>query len=329
MCVIAVMNKDTGSVSKEKFDNCWKSNKDGFGMMWVDDGKVNVYKTLNQVEAYSEYEKLLNKSIKDIVLHFRIGTQGGNNLDNCHPFTINNDLVFCHNGILTQYSNKYYRDAYPGKSDTRIFNEKILSNLPSDFLDNKETCALIEDFAGTDKLVFMSPQGSVILNKHYGTVDKETGVWYSNSSYISVKYTAYNGTTQSTKFYEHKCEKCGIKVDGLNKVYVEGNVHYSCRDHLTDVLDLAMKVKEFEIADVVMSKTNKNHVAVVIGKDDDTYTIASVYGTNAVRSSIKKAFMQNIYKDSGMTYLDFLINEKYNEITEILWDKIEEMEMML
>lgn len=186
-------------------------------MMWVEDGKIGIFKNMSMDVSYEKYCEINSKYGDDpIILHFRIGTEGPNDLGNCHPFTVNENVAFCHNGILSEYSTGYGAEQYPPytfviggekrDSDTILFNKDILKLLPDNFLDNESTMTLIEDYIGSgNKLVFLDtskdkPSVSIV-NKSAGTVDAETGIWYSNGTYkrFKQKYTPAKYT---------KCESC-------------------------------------------------------------------------------------------------------------------------
>lgn len=183
MCVIAAIYQSSAPISDEHWENCWDGNPDGFGMMWVDNGVIQMFKSLHKDTAWERSKEVIRDfhDISPIIMHWRIGTQGVG-LDNCHPFFVNDRIAFCHNGIISQFSTQ--ADRKTGRSDTRLFNEYILSCLNDGFENNGTTVDLIEDYVGSDKLVFLDRDGVVtIMNSKYGVYDKDTKTWFSNSSY--------------------------------------------------------------------------------------------------------------------------------------------------
>ena len=98
MCIIAVQYPGT-SMSKESFDNCARTNRDGFGLMYVSRNKVRVYKSMKANDVWERYLRI-NSALGDktpIVLHFRIGTAGRMDETNCHPFYVKDQkLAFVH-----------------------------------------------------------------------------------------------------------------------------------------------------------------------------------------------------------------------------------------
>jgi predicted glutamine amidotransferase len=108
MCIIAYTEKR--SLTKKEFNECWKSNPDGFGMAYSKDGKLYVHKGIMELdEAWSKYIEVKKHRV---VMHFRIKTAGAICPELTHPFIIsdtsptltnfatgNNQIVF-HNGCI-------------------------------------------------------------------------------------------------------------------------------------------------------------------------------------------------------------------------------------
>lgn len=173
MCLIIV--NDGQLVDEQDFIDYWKMNPDGFGMMWSENGKIRTYKKLR--DKYTAYDNYINtwckNNITGLTLHFRLSTHGTDNYKNCHPFMIGKNLAFMHNGIITKMPKDRKR------SDTNLFNEIILKQLPEDFLNNSAIIEMMGHYIGYSKLVFMDQNGKIeIVNEHLG--DWENGNWYSN-----------------------------------------------------------------------------------------------------------------------------------------------------
>jgi predicted glutamine amidotransferase len=204
MCII-ILNKSE-KVSKSNFQNSLESNSDGFGMAYATKyGKIEVYKSMSQnyKSLYSKYLKAFEdrNRIGDILLHFRISTCGGINLENTHPFHISKDLIFCHNGIIQGYGTKK-------ENDTRHFGRDILTHIPeNDLYFNSAIQKLIENRIGHSKLVFLNNTGeSKIYGENLGLWEPD-GNWYSNTSYQD--YLCDFG-----KSYE-ECDSCYLPSKNL------------------------------------------------------------------------------------------------------------------
>lgn len=221
MC-IAILNTK-GTISKDTLLTCWNNNNDGAGMIYTTlNNELKTYKELTNFEKfYNEYKKQ-RKANKDsnFVLHFRIATSGKIDLNNCHPFKVNKNLAFVHNGMI---------DIEPlsnAVSDTFTFNESIIKNLGNNFLYNEAIIRLIETYIGYSKLIFLNSfNEAFIINEELGVWDKDN--WYSNTTYKTIKQTkAYNyGYAQYYDGYNvgdvcDCCENKGAKWDDANFMYL-------------------------------------------------------------------------------------------------------------
>jgi len=229
MCIIAVAGNGK-TVTEDKFRACFYANPDGFGMMWVDGGQIQMYKTLQYEEALKRYKEIDEGFCESspIILHFRIGTQGPNDIGNCHPFYVNSKVSFCHNGILSDYSRgygnqqpyKWVKGGDKDDSDTVLFNKDILKQLPEDFLLNDTTLNLIDDFVGSgNKLVFLDmiedEPKVTIVNERAGNVDKSSGIWYSGYAYTRTTYSRKEEKKIDNKQFnqsKHRCSACNKAI---------------------------------------------------------------------------------------------------------------------
>lgn len=183
MC-IAILNKGK-IVSKSNFENSLESNPDGFGMAWIENNQIHTFKSLStkSEELYQVYKDAFLRTDKAMFLHFRITTSGGSNLFNTHPFYINNNLVFMHNGIIPKLGTSTL-------SDTQEFNNNYLKKIGGRQIFNNDAIReLIAERIGHSKLVFLKSDGShTIINPHLGIFEKD-GNWYSNNSFETCRYS--------------------------------------------------------------------------------------------------------------------------------------------
>lgn len=105
MCVImATHNASKTPISKEWMEGGAKANSDGAGMAWIENGKVQYFKSMDS-------DKVISRALKikgALMVHFRIGTIGSKNAQLCHPFPISEGVslapqgtagaVLAHNG---------------------------------------------------------------------------------------------------------------------------------------------------------------------------------------------------------------------------------------
>jgi predicted glutamine amidotransferase len=208
MCIIASIKADTSVINKSTLINMSNNNGHGFGISWIDDGDIKTFKTMNQDDFVSKALDVQTKFAKtsDILIHCRIATSGKTNIDNCHPFKVNDSTVFAHNGVLTCV------EPTKTKSDTRVFNDTILKQFKPDFLASKKTREFLEELIDSDKFVFLTTNpklkyNTYIINKHYGeTVD---GIWFSNTSYKARTYTTTINRSWASNF-------CEVPLDELS-----------------------------------------------------------------------------------------------------------------
>lgn len=240
MC-IAILNTKKTTLSKDILSNCWENNGDGAGILYIDNKKMQVFKEMKSFENfYSNYISIKKKYGKNnIVLHFRISTHGKVNKTNCHPFLVNDDLGFVHNGMI--YDVPTSKDF----SDTYMFNETILKNLKDGFEYNDVIMDMLELYIGQgSKLVFLNSDNEYkIVNEKAGHWSMDC--WFSNSSYKQVNnYVDYGGTKVYKNQYNawaykpkaqstyqsagsmwldeeeefHSCTNCDIKLYGVNEI---------------------------------------------------------------------------------------------------------------
>ncbi len=195
MCIAIYNNKDL--LTKKTLQNCWNSNDDGAGMLWVEDGQLQVYKQLKSFKAFFKKYQEVRKVTEKVVLHFRIRTHGVVDERNIHPFIVDETVGFVHNGIINDFS--YGVSEF---SDTWHFNE-FLKDMPKHFTKSSSVMALISDFIGTyNKLIFMGNDNEVlIVNEKAGFWDGES--WFSNKSYLD----------PSLRYYGHQLQTTTKKVD--------------------------------------------------------------------------------------------------------------------
>jgi glutamine amidotransferase len=195
MCIIAALMPGL-KLDKETFDRCWDKNPDGFGIAYIFNEELRVRKTMYKKDAWSIYHNVCRIAPESsMILHFRIGTHGVKDISNCHPFYVNKELVFAHNGMINDVP------ACPTKelSDTQMFNNLVLKHLPPDFYKWEHYQMLIEKYIGHSKLVFLDVNNELYFsNESKG--EWFDGVWFSNNGYK--EYKTYVPAKRSNSYYE-------------------------------------------------------------------------------------------------------------------------------
>ena len=203
MCIIAASARGVNLPSAEYRKNMFDHNDDGAGFAWLYEGIVHYRKGFmtfaEMEEALEEVDRKFNLKDCDVVLHYRIGTAGGNVPGNTHPFPIVNDFglmkklnykgrdaVVFHNGIIHNVRN--VREV----SDTMVWIHDRLFYLEA-YSRGCYRNAVIRDLISKDisngynsKLAILDTKG---ITKIGDFIEGEDGNYYSNSTY---SYPAFN-----------------------------------------------------------------------------------------------------------------------------------------
>ena len=207
MCIIVAKKKNVAMPSLNILKNCFERNPDGAGIMLAAKGQVYGFKGLMTFEAFESKLKQLAKRFGQldkmaVIMHFRIGTHGGNVPENTHPFPLSNsydDLRalewvsaqgMAHNGIIEACS--YHEDILDERvSDTMVYIKRVVAPIAkySIITKRRDLLEALEIAAGS-KLAFMDNKGNIAIA---GDFSKKDGVYYSNKSYEKhVYYTSPN-----------------------------------------------------------------------------------------------------------------------------------------
>lgn len=268
MC-IAILNTPNVTFPKDLISNCWENNSDGAGLIYTNAGTLYTFKELHSMDKfYTHYIDVRRRFPKSkIVLHFRIGTSGGINVDNCHPFNVHKDLAFVHNGIISELNG-----INPKKSDTNLFNERILQKLPVSFEHNEAIMQLIEDYIGSSKLIFLNAKNeAVIVNENLGQEDsKYPNCWFSNSTYKPSAYydrggvKVYKGWNKANDSddaedgYLYNYSAGGYYGDLMDEDWEEQNEFYDLYQH-TEIDDIRYRFSMLDaIAPYRRTSSEKN-----------------------------------------------------------------------
>ena len=189
MCLI-IKSDNASELKANLLKSAYSNNSDGFGGMFLADGKIQTFKELpkNENEVIKLWDKFKDMKIP-MGLHFRFTTNGGTNKANCHPFEVlnkkqhNRDIWVMHNGpqLPTPMIDV-------DKSDTHQYVKWVLrpmlANNP-ELIYNKDWKEMIEDSIGSDKLLFLDGSNGkfTIINEDHGeTLDN---MWLSNTYSIN------------------------------------------------------------------------------------------------------------------------------------------------
>jgi predicted glutamine amidotransferase len=190
MC-IAIFNKSS-VLSYDTIRNSFENNNDGAGLLYIENGALQVFKESTSLKRFwKKYKAIRENNALPMLLHFRIGTHGNFADYNLHPFLVNSQIGFVHNGVIriTETDARY--------SDTNHFNRLVLQTMKTPariFKDGTSEAALVSHFcAHNSKLIFLNAAGDYrIFNEAQGHWDK-VGNWYSNNTYTACNYRDFGG----------------------------------------------------------------------------------------------------------------------------------------
>lgn len=205
MCIIAHSPKGVALPSIKYRKNMFDHNDDGAGFAFVKDKVVHWEKGFMSFAEFEEALERVSSSIDtkevDFVMHFRIGTHGGNTPQNTHPFIVSRDyndmkrlngktreMVVFHNGIINSVN------AYNGVSDTMTWiHDRLyfLYNYDKNCIKNPLITDMITLDINNSKLAFVSTRGVYRIGSW---MEGDDGNFYSNSTY------SYPAVTYSNKY---------------------------------------------------------------------------------------------------------------------------------
>ena len=204
MCIAVYKPKGQKMPSKKIFSNCFSNNDDGAGFMFPLNGKVHYEKGFM---SFTAFKKGLKKAIKNygintittpMVFHFRITSQGGVKPELTHPFPVcrsydemrklsgDVDYACVHNGIIDFASSYSTTINY---SDTMEFIKEVVAPLiyknPT-YYKNKSLMGILSYLLDVNRFIIMGGDGHTEL---IGNWIEEKGIYYSNSTYKTKKYS--------------------------------------------------------------------------------------------------------------------------------------------
>ena len=188
MCVVVVSPAGVAVPSRDTLAKCFRANPDGAGLMYAEDGFVHVRKGLMTPEAvYAALAAVPDSKALPVVIHFRIGTQGGNTPEMCHPFPITKSdeglrarsarctVGLAHNGILPLTCQKGATE-----SDTYLFvrDYAALVIRGADYHKDADAVKLLERLTAGSRVALLGADGHIELLGHF--TERGDGCWYSN-----------------------------------------------------------------------------------------------------------------------------------------------------
>lgn len=246
MCII-VHNPIGVHLDKATAERMWKTNDDGGGFAFIDDnGELQVEKFMEWKDFWPSFESARSTFPgRNYLLHMRIGTHGTKDLDNVHPFQVDEHTVMAHNGIFHKVTARMDKD--DPRSDTRFFVDEVLPSLPENWLDDPWLPQMVTDWMGWSKLMFLTTNPALEANVYrLGDWKEFEGLHVSNDNGLRPVYT----TTYTTK--SNKIENLGRPGEGeyggwKPTVYVGGKAATETTDDWDEFFQYQQKRSEKEL----------------------------------------------------------------------------------
>lgn len=206
MCLI-IYNASGNAYTKDQIANAYDTNDDGVGIMWIEDGEVQVLKGL-----YSKEDTLqLMEGFVGVphVIHFRMATHGGVKPELAHPFRASHDdaddhVWLMHNGVMSGMGEG------TGESDTSAFARQLRQTCEdmgtTDCLFEEYHRETIEEYVGLgQKIIFLRGDGEItILNRKAWSEDEEDDtLLYSNTYSIHPRHYYTSNSSRGVSNYSY------------------------------------------------------------------------------------------------------------------------------
>lgn len=188
MCVICCKPSGVAYPSEEIIRKMWYANDDGAGMCYMKNGKVFIHKGYMNVEDYIKAIDELQIKYGEklpLIMHFRIGTAGGNVAKNTHPFPVCNNykemeklnnvcnLAVAHNGCIPIDNDVNVSDTMTYIKDYMSFYQKLDNEFYRKKLYQKNMLNQTNS-----KLAFLNSSGDIVTIGQFTELD---GCLYSNT----------------------------------------------------------------------------------------------------------------------------------------------------
>jgi hypothetical protein len=238
MCIIAAKPAGVKMPTEETIRTMWSGNHDGAGLMYVENGRVQVEKGFMKLKDFLEnldqLASRLDLTSTPVVMHFRITTHGGTRPENTHPFPITDsvgalkklktsaDVAVAHNGIINSVTPR------KGISDTMEYIATQLAPLKRAlprFYESKDAMLLVKN-AIQSRMAFLTSAGKIYT---VGDFIDESGILYSNTSYKAPLYSfrdidwKYYGNDLDDTYGEYDpkpAKSTSVKLEPDKAIYV-------------------------------------------------------------------------------------------------------------
>lgn len=184
MCLIFTNPAGSEPLAEEIIRDIFTRNKDGYGVMYVQDGALYIDKATGTIEEAINFYNTYAALDVDTVFHFRYKTHGAISDDQSHPYVVlaneetGEAIALMHNGVLKTGN---YGDVT--KSDTWHFIKDYLTPIAEEtpsILFNDAFCNMLGELIGSNRFVLLNEKGNMkIVNEGQGITWGDR--WFSNT----------------------------------------------------------------------------------------------------------------------------------------------------
>lgn len=200
MCLL-IHAKDASLVPDDHIKSAWRTNSDGFGIWYVDNGMLMIQKDVfNHADDVLEFWHS-RYNLGEVNCHFRMATHGTRNQENAHPYIITTkeecgrDIVLGHNGVLYRVNAKSTHSPGNHPSDSRIFAEEYLRPLllkKPHLIDDEDFRKLVGDAIGSGNKLLITVNGDDDYGSKTFIINESSGSWNSKNAWYSNQYSIGN-----------------------------------------------------------------------------------------------------------------------------------------
>jgi predicted glutamine amidotransferase len=315
MCLIVYKEDDSSVFTNTQFKHMIRRNRDGLGIMWREDGRIRVEKTVGSEKAkFKLWSSHRNRP--SYAMHARLTTHGKTNLENCHPYKILSiddgdpiDLYMMHNGIIPNVP-----DSNKDMSDTWHLCEYVIKPIAKTNLailwDDAGYQSWIQKLSGQSKLLFMRSDDVespvLIFNMEAGKT--ENNCWLSNAYSTDTTHSFYNRSKPSTLANTGYNYYSGYGYTGGTTS--KQNFTPATSQAMTSPISMTDACRKEETSKLYLPSPS-NSVIIPTQQESDAVVMASLLqgmSTHSVKEWIKESpedaadLIIELYKKNSMTY---------------------------
>lgn len=191
MCII-LLSQNGNLPNKDMLRVAHENNPDGFGVMWVKNGRVQTKHGLFSFDQV--WESLVDLEGIPWSMHLRYVTRGKRVESQCHPFQITSknqsgrDIWMMHNGTF-MFLNERVKAFGNSKSDTEVFANSLSEVLkskpnPDKVLFSEPVQAnMRKKIESWNKMVFLTDEG------RFEIFNQQEGLWLTEDMWASNDYS--------------------------------------------------------------------------------------------------------------------------------------------